>query len=174
MPVILYTGGMKSGKSKCAEERALKFAPPRLYVATAEVIDKEMDERVKKHKERRIGLFQTIEEPLKLSRVFENDFSILMIDCLTFWYNNLLFYFENEEDRQKELELFLNCLKNTNKNVILVTNEVGWGIIPENPLARKFIDFAGMANQSIQKVCDEVYLVVSGLEVKIKWVTKKS
>jgi adenosylcobinamide kinase/adenosylcobinamide-phosphate guanylyltransferase len=168
MSVILFTGGMKSGKSRCAEERALKYSPPRLYVATGVVIDKEMEERVKKHKKRRMGLFDTVEEPVKLSTLLDRDYNIIMFDCLTFWYNNLLYYLEKEKDRLLELEAFVNKLSNIKKNVILVTNEVGWGIIPENALARKFIDFAGRANQKIQAVCNEVYLVVSGIGVRIK------
>jgi adenosylcobinamide kinase/adenosylcobinamide-phosphate guanylyltransferase len=168
MSVILFTGGMKSGKSRCAEERALKYSPPRLYIATGVVIDKEMEERVKKHKKRRMGLFDTVEEPVKLSTLLDRDYNIIMFDCLTFWYNNLLYYLEKEKDRLLELEAFVNKLSNIKKNVILVTNEVGWGIIPENALARKFIDFAGMANQKIQAVCNEVYLVVSGIGVRIK------
>jgi len=168
MSVILFTGGMKSGKSRCAEERALKYSPPRLYVATGVVIDKDMEERVKKHKKRRMGLFDTVEEPVKLSTLLDRDYNIIMFDCLTFWYNNLLYYLEKEKDRLLELEAFVNKLSKVKKNVILVTNEVGWGIIPENALARKFIDFAGRANQKIQAVCNEVYLVVSGIGVRIK------
>jgi len=168
MSVILFTGGMKSGKSKCAEEMALKYSPPRLYVATGVVTDKEMEERVKRHQKRREGYFDTVEEPIKLSALLDRDYNLIMFDCLTFWYNNLFYYLEKENDRLLELEAFVNKLGNTKKDVILVTNEVGWGIIPENALARKFIDFAGMANQKIQEVCDEVYLVLSGIDVRVK------
>ncbi len=168
MAVILFTGGMKSGKSRCAEERALKYSPPRLYVATGVVIDKEMEERVKRHQKRREGHFDTVEEPLKLATLLDRDYNLIMFDCLTFWYNNLFYYFERDDDRFLELEALVNKLGDTKKDVILVTNEVGWGIIPENALARKFIDFAGMANQKIQEVCNEVYLVISGIVVKIK------
>ncbi|MCX7769879.1 MAG: bifunctional adenosylcobinamide kinase/adenosylcobinamide-phosphate guanylyltransferase [Proteobacteria bacterium] len=168
MSIILYTGGMKSGKSRCAEERALKYKGKRLYVATAQIIDKEMEERVKKHRERRKDLFDTLEEPLKLKDTLKKEYDLIMIDCLTFWYNNLLFYYERDEEREKELTQFVDALKNFDKNIILVTNEVGWGVIPVNPLARQFIDFSGMANQRIQEVCHETYLVVSGLEVRLK------
>lgn len=168
MPVILYIGGMKSGKSKRAEERALKCDGKRLYVATAQIMDNEMEKRVKKHRERRKDLFDTLEEPLRLCNALRNDYDVIMIDCLTFWYNNLFYYYDENEKRERELNSFVEILKEFKKDVILVTNEVGWGIIPENSLARQFIDFSGMANQRIQEVSDEVYLVISGLEVRFK------
>lgn len=168
MAVILFIGGMKSGKSKKAEERALKCNGRRLYVATAQITDNEMEERIRKHRERRKNLFETLEEPIKLSSALNNEYDVIMIDCLTFWYNNLFYYYNDIKKREYELNSFVNALKSFKKDVILVTNEVGLGIIPENPLARQFIDFSGMANQKIQKISNEVYFVVSGLEVRLK------
>ncbi len=168
MSVILYIGGIKSGKSKKAEERALKYEGKRLYIATAQITDKEMEERIKKHRERRKDLFETLEEPLKLVYALKNEYDVVMIDCLTFWYNNLFFYYDDVEKRERELNSFIDALKSFKKDTILVTNEVGFSVIPENPLARQFIDFSGMANQKIQEVSKEVYLVVSGLEVRLK------
>lgn len=168
MSVILYIGGMKSGKSKRAEEKALKFPGKRLYVATAQIFDKEMEERVKKHKERRKNYFDTLEEPLKLSTTLKNEYDLILVDCLTFWYNNLFYYYDENDKREQELNAFIRVLREFNKKVILVTNEVGLGIIPENALARQFIDFSGMANQKIQAISNEVYFVISGLEVRLK------
>lgn len=168
MSVILYIGGMKSGKSKRAEERALKYAGKRLYVATAQIFDNEMEERVKKHRERRKNFFDTLEEPLKLSTTLRKEYDVILLDCLTFWYNNLFYYYNENNKREQELNAFIEVLKTFEKDVILVTNEVGLGIIPENALAREFIDFSGMANQKIQEVSNEVYFVVTGLEVKLK------
>lgn len=168
MSVILYIGGMKSGKSKRAEEKALKFPGKRLYVATAQIFDNEMEERVKKHKARRKNYFDTLEEPLKLSTTLKKDYDLILVDCLTFWYNNLFYYYDENDKREQELNAFIRVLKEFNKKVILVTNEVGLGIIPENALARQFIDFSGMANQKIQAISNEVYFVISGLEVRLK------
>lgn len=168
MSIILYTGGIRSGKSKCAEERALRHEGTRLYVATAVVTDDEMAKRISLHKERRMGLFDTMEEPLDLTNALTTSHTLVIVDCLTFWYNNLFYYLSNEKQRYEKVEGFLCALKDTKKEVILVTNEVGWSIVPENALARAYVDFAGKSNQLIQQICTDVFCVISGIEVKIK------
>lgn len=169
MGAVLFVGGMKSGKSLYAEEYALQFPAPRLYIATAELIDKETKRRVESHKKRRGDLFETVEEPLYPEKLFSSDaFAVLMLDCLTHWYNNLFYYTKTASEREKRLKEFLSALKKSKKEIVLVANEVGWGIVPDNKLAREFIDFSGKANQRIQKLCKEAYLVAAGAKIRIK------
>ncbi len=171
MPCTLYIGGMKSGKSELAEKDALSLPAPRLYIATSVPIDEEMKRRVVLHQQRRIGLFETFEEPVNLDRVVlaETDkYNVTLIDCLTFWYNNLFYYFEDKKKRIEVLEEFVDALKHINKQIIIVTNEVGMGIIPDNKLAREFIDFSGWANQKICSVCNKAFFVVSGKKITLE------
>lgn len=165
MPCTIYIGGMKSGKSELAEKEALLLPSPRLYIATSVPIDEEMKKRVILHQQRREGLFETLEEPVNLGRTVSSEadkYNVTLIDCLTFWYNNLFYYFDDTKKRIALLEEFIDALKRVNKEIILVTNEVGMGIIPDNRLAREFIDFSGWANQKICSVCKKAFFVVAG------------
>lgn len=171
MPSQLFIGGMKSGKSLFAEKIALSYLAPRLYIATSEAIDDEMLKRIEKHKERRKGLFDTMEEPLYLAKAVNSineSYNITLIDCLTFWYNNLFYYFDTQNKRDIALDELIYALSNTQKEILLVTNEVGMAIIPENKLSREFIDFSGKANQKIAAICKAVYLVVAGKTLKLE------
>lgn len=170
MSITLFIGGTRSGKSALAEKAALNYKEPRLYVATAVSTDDEMEKRIAVHKKRRKGLFDTIEEALFLDKVVSeknNHYNVIMIDCLTFWYNNLFFYFDNIEKRENVAGLFLDSLKQTKTAIILVTNEVGLSVVPENKLAREFIDFSGKMNQKIASICHDVYFVVSGKKMRL-------
>lgn len=171
MSISLFIGGTRSGKSILAEKAALNYQAPRLYVATAVPTDDEMEKRIAAHKERRKGLFDTIEEALFLNKVFSeknNHYNIVMIDCLTFWYNNLFFYFDDSKKRENVADLFLDSLRQTKTAVILVTNEVGLSVVPENKLAREFIDFSGKINQKIASICHDVYFVVAGKKMRLE------
>ena len=163
---ILYTGGVKSGKSRHAERRVLAMCKGEkpVYLATTELLDPEMKGRISKHRQRRGTKFHTLEEPLHLADTLQNREVPVLIECLTMWLNNALHYQFSEKKIFTEIEnlLLLEC------DIIFVLNEVGLGIIQENPLARKFSDLSGMIAQQLGEACDEVNLCVAGNILKIK------
>ena len=167
MAVILITGGARSGKSRRAELRARSFPGQPVYVATAEALDAEMDERIAKHRARRGSDWIEREVPLDLVEALaETDGGgARLVDCLTLWLSNLL---HAERDWSQEVTRLADVLSRQRSPVIIVTNEVGLGIVPDNALARTFRDAAGLMNQSIAGVADEVELVVAGLPMKLK------
>ncbi|MGY3483285.1 adenosylcobinamide kinase/adenosylcobinamide-phosphate guanylyltransferase [Bradyrhizobium sp. USDA 4011] len=167
MAVILITGGARSGKSRRAELRARSFPGQPVYVATAEALDAEMDERIAKHRARRGCDWIEREVPLDLvAALAETDGGgARLVDCLTLWLSNLL---HAERDWSQEVTRLVDALPRQRSPVIMVTNEVGLGIVPDNALARAFRDAAGLMNQSIAGAADEVELVVAGLPMKLK------
>lgn len=167
---ILVTGSARSGKSRYAEQRAAALGSRRLYVATAEAKDEEMVQRIAEHKQRRGNDWRTIEEPLALSSALlaqRGRTDCALVDCLTIWLSNLLLHRDAEFAIEKGEELIgtLPCL---DFHVVFVTNEVGWGIVPENALARQFRDLAGWTNQQIAAAADEVILTVAGVPMIVK------
>ncbi|MGN1285000.1 MAG: bifunctional adenosylcobinamide kinase/adenosylcobinamide-phosphate guanylyltransferase [Bradyrhizobium sp.] len=167
MTVILITGGARSGKSRRAELRARSLPGQPVYVATAEALDAEMDERIARHRARRGGDWIEREVPLDLVDVLsETDRGgARLVDCLTLWLSNLL---HAERDWSQEVTRLAEALPRQHSPVILVTNEVGLGIVPDNALARAFRDAAGLMNQTIAGVAKEVEFVVAGLPMKLK------
>ena len=173
---IFITGGARSGKSRFAEAQANRFGTPLCYLATAQALDSEMEERIEKHRLRRGGVWQTLEEPLHLSRALagcDGDCKAVLVDCLTLWLSNLLFHYdERHEDAEahimEDVQRLAATLAGMRTPVIVVSNELGQGIVPENPLARRFRDIAGQANQILAAMADEVHLVVSGIPLKLK------
>ena len=168
--IILVTGGARSGKSKYAETRAQEFGRRLLYVATAEAGDDEMARRIAEHKKRRANLWTTIEEPFELLQALmrqRHKTDCALVDCLTLWISNLLLRRNEEYVAQKVAEL-LETLPKLDFPVVFVTNEVGWGIVPDNPLARKFRDLSGWVNQRIARAAGEVVLMVAGMPVFVK------
>lgn len=164
---ILVTGGIKSGKSSFALDLARKHEGQKTFLATAKAFDKEMEEKIKRHRAERGNDFVTLEEHLRIGKVLEKNYPVLLIDCITIWLSNL--YFEsNEEEIENYKTKFLENLSKYNGELIVVTNEVGGGIIPENSLSRKYQSELGKLNQKIAAICDEVYLLVSGIPMKIK------
>ena len=167
----LILGGARSGKSRYAEEMAREANKNLIYIATATIYDDEMQKRVTQHKEDRSShQWTTIEEPLALASVLKENASpdsIILVDCLTLWLNNLLA--SNDSDRlQKELNELLACLDSLQGEVIFVSNEVGMGIIPLGELTRQFVDEAGRLHQQLGQVVDTVILMVAGLPLFIK------
>ncbi|MCX5781397.1 MAG: bifunctional adenosylcobinamide kinase/adenosylcobinamide-phosphate guanylyltransferase [Elusimicrobia bacterium] len=161
--MILITGGVKSGKSTLALELALKIPKPRVFVATSVPFDSEMRSKIKRHRTERGNGFILHEEPTEISALIEKaKANVVLIDCVTTWVGNLMHYGKNTN------LYFANLLDSLKGNEILVTNEVGHGIIPENPLARDYLNLLGNINKSLAKRADEVYLMVSGIKVKIK------
>lgn len=169
MAVYLITGGARSGKSTFAEDLACRLCPDpsrRCYIATAEAFDDEMRKRIRLHRQRRQGKFYTVEAPLELGRAVSENSSradVILVDCLTVWTGNLLYY-----GRLDEKEGLLNALGKVPCDVILVTNETGMGIVPDNALSREFRDQAGFINQAVAGVADTVVLMVCGLPMFVK------
>ena len=164
---ILVTGGARSGKSVFAEKRTKQLGSSLIYIATSEVIDSEMKKRVEEHQARRGSEWQTLHAPINLTEaLIETDGKgPCLVDCVTFWLNNLIFHDEDIDAATKEL---ITVLNERSDPVVLVTNEVGSGIIPENALARRFCDEAGRLNQTISQIADEVYMSISGIPLQIK------
>jgi adenosylcobinamide kinase/adenosylcobinamide-phosphate guanylyltransferase len=173
---IFITGGARSGKSGFAEKLAREFGAPLGYLATAQTLDNEMDERVRRHRERRGSEWSTVEEPIHLSQALarcDDQYQVILVDCVTLWLSNLLFKYEEsgencEERIQEDLQRLKSTLHQMVTPVILVSNEVGMGIVPDNALARQFRDIAGSANQALAAAADEVHVVISGIPLKLK------
>ena len=174
---IFITGGARSGKSVFAEKLTREFGSVLCYLATAQTLDNEMDERVKRHRERRGEQWQTLEEPLDLSRALQGcddgRYQAILVDCVTLWLSNLLFAYQGTTDDLEEKVLvdvrhLADTLRKTATPVILVSNEVGMGIVPENALARLYRDIAGRANQLLAAAADEVHVVISGMPLRLK------
>lgn len=166
--IILITGGQRSGKSKKAEELALSLSENPVYMATAHIWDEEFQERVRKHQERRGPQWTNIEEERNLS-FHDMKGRVVVIDCVTLWLTN--FFFANDSDVDKSLEeakAEFDKFTTPDATYIFVTNEIGLGGVSENAVQRKFSDLQGWMNQYIAEKADEVILMVSGIEMKIK------
>lgn len=166
--IILITGGQRSGKSKKAEELALSLSENPVYMATAHIWDEEFQERVRKHQERRGPQWTNIEEERNLS-LHDMKGRVVVIDCVTLWLTN--FFFANDSDVDKSLEeakAGFDKFTTPDATYIFVTNEIGLGGVSENAVQRKFSDLQGWMNQYIAQKADEVILMVSGIEMKIK------
>ncbi len=168
--ITFVTGGSRSGKSRYALEVAEKYSK-RGFIATAIPFDDEMKSRIKKHQDERENKFITLEEPYNLADAISNletKTDVVVIDCITVWLGNLLFKFGEDRMDFDAIDLLYAKLKDTKCDIIIVTNEVGMGIIPENKLARHYRDLAGFVNQRLATIADEVIFMVSGIPTKIK------
>ena len=162
----LFIGGVKSGKSRLAEVYILEQAGTDrpYYLATTEFFDEEIQDRVRVHKQRRKDYFITLEEPIKLLDVLEKYQGPVLIECVSMWLNNLLYHQIPETEILQELEAVLQLPG----NMVLVHNEVGSGVIADNPLARQFVDLSGKAAQLMGQYCDEVFFCSAGLKLRLK------
>ncbi|MBH5366717.1 bifunctional adenosylcobinamide kinase/adenosylcobinamide-phosphate guanylyltransferase [Bradyrhizobium glycinis] len=167
MAVILITGGARSGKSTRAEARARSCPGQPVYIATAEALDGEMQERIARHRARRGSDWIEREVPLDLvpALLATEGGGARLVDCLTLWLSNLM---HAARDWEREVRELADALPRLDSPVVFVTNEVGLGIVPDNALARSFRDAAGIMNQVIAGVADEVEFVVAGLPMKLK------
>ncbi|KAF1682382.1 MULTISPECIES: bifunctional adenosylcobinamide kinase/adenosylcobinamide-phosphate guanylyltransferase [unclassified Veillonella] len=178
--IILCTGGARSGKSEFAEQLVLSLPGTKGYVATSQIFDDEMEDRVAKHKARRGAMWQNFEIPYDLAaswpKVLEQC-DVILVDCLTMYATNAML--KNEPHTQAacneiatalvgQLELILSQSREAQKTVVFVTNELGLGIVPENRMARFFRDIAGLLNQAVAKNADEVYFTISGITTELK------
>ena len=168
--IILVTGGARSGKSTYAEQRAGELGERRLYIATAEAKDQEMARRIAEHQNRRGNRWPTVEEPVELANALltqHGKIDCALVDCLTLWISNLLIRRDGMYV-EETIDQLMATLPQLDFHVVLVTNEVAWGIVPDNPLARQFRDLTGWANQQIATVATEVILMVAGIPMVVK------
>ncbi len=171
----LITGGARSGKSSYAETLAKQAGQDVLYIATLEPSDEEMQTRIARHKSRRPESWKTIETKFNLVQAIqESKEKVIVIDCLSGFVTNLVLQYEQAgediviEKTLEAVEDLANTLETTTKTIIIVTNEVGYGVVPEYPLGRWFRDALGLANQRVAKVADAVVIVVVGIPQVLK------
>ncbi|MDA3929742.1 MAG: bifunctional adenosylcobinamide kinase/adenosylcobinamide-phosphate guanylyltransferase [Prolixibacteraceae bacterium] len=166
--ITFITGGQRSGKSSHAQELAEQLSDAPIYLATSRVWDNEFKKRIERHQSDRGEQWTTIEEEKHLSKL-ELKGKTVVLDCITLWLTNIFYDNQNDVEKSlKEAKTEWNALIQQAFNLIVVSNEIGMGVIPENKLARKFADLQGWMNQHIAKSANEVYLMVSGIPVKIK------
>lgn len=173
--IVFITGGARSGKSSFALKEASRIQGKRLFIATAEPLDDEMKQRIERHKKERSHEWVTVEESLDIAKVIADSmgkYEVLLLDCLTLWVSKVLLKVRKDA-QDRVFDGFIEMLKDlkrssTSSTLFIVSNEVGMGIVPENRLARIFIDRVGILNQRLARVSDEVYFVISGIPLKIK------
>jgi adenosylcobinamide kinase/adenosylcobinamide-phosphate guanylyltransferase len=165
--ITLVTGGARSGKSRYGESLITGRPPPWVYVATAEAGDAEMAARIAEHRVRRSAEWTIIEAPHELAGAFSRTpgTAAVLVDCLTLWLSNRLLA---DADIEKETDTLADALARHGGPVVLVTNEVGSGIVPDNALARRFRDAQGRLNQRMAVLADRVVLIVAGLPMVLK------
>ncbi|CAA6817238.1 MAG: Adenosylcobinamide-phosphate guanylyltransferase (EC [uncultured Thiotrichaceae bacterium] len=166
----LILGGARSGKSAYAEQLAKKSEPKVVYIATATTGDTEMEARIRRHKDDRPTEWLTIEEPLSLAHTLQTEADaerVLLVDCLTLWVTNLLCHADPERF-EHETQAVLNLLPTLPGKIIMVSNEVGYGIVPMGELSRRFVDETGRLHQQLAARMDQVILMVAGLPLTIK------
>ena len=183
--IIFVTGGARSGKSSFAENIFKNRNGKKLYIATATPFDSEMKERIKLHQIERGDNFSTLEKYKNIAEEVThnyNDYNYILLDCITIMVNNIMFdsrgeewdnitneeLFNIEKTVIKEIDDLINHFKNRNGQLVMVSNELGMGLVPEIALGRHFRDITGRVNQFIAKKADNVYLLVSGIDMKIK------
>ena len=161
----LFIGGIKSGKSKNAEEYTLKRSQNKpTYLATTEFFDDEMKKKVNLHKIQRGDNFETLEESLELSKVIQNQKGIVLIECISMWINNMLYHGFSEDDMIDEIKEILS----KDVSVVFVINDVSCSVVSDNALVRKFVDMNGKISQLLASSSNEVYNTVAGISVRIK------
>lgn len=164
---LLVLGGARSGKSRHAEARCEALPGPITYIATAQPFDAEMRDRIATHRARRSARWQTVEAPIDLPAAIGDAPSSgpILVDCLTLWLSNLLLA---GEDIERWSSALIAAITNCAAPIVLVGNEVGLSIVPENALARRFRDEAGLLNQQVAAACDMVLFVAAGLPLTLK------
>ncbi len=172
--ITLITGGARSGKSAHALELADRDGgATRFFVATAEALDNEMRARIERHRADRADDFTTVEEPINLASTLEKlgaCADLVVLDCLTLWVSNLMRVYsaESEESFVADADALARVMLAAPFATIVITDEVGSAIVPDNPVARRFRDLLGWTNQTIAKAATEVILMVAGYPVRVK------
>jgi len=158
---ILVTGGVKSGKSRRALELALEFPEPRGFIATALAFHDEMRKKIARHKAERAGRFATTEEPIRIDQAVREN---CILDCIPLWLNNIFY-----ENRESEIDPIVGSLiERLPANIVIVTNETGMGVIPVDPLSRRYGNELGRINARLASAVDRVELMVAGIPLRIK------
>ena len=164
--IVLVTGGARSGKSAIAEGKVLGFGAPAVYIATAQAFDAEMEARIATHQARRGPEWRTHAEPLELcAALAATDGAPRLVDCLTLWLSNLIL---GERDLEAAAVALETALAQRSAPAVLVSNEVGLGIVPENALARRFRDAAGILHQRLAERAERVVFTVAGIPMVVK------
>ncbi len=170
--IIFVTGGARSGKSDFAQDLAEKRSGRRLFVATAEAFDDEMRARILNHKKRRGDRWDTVEEAIHLGKVMKTSaqgYDTVCIDCCTLWMSNLMGAYPQETERAETvIDEFFAGLEGFKGTLIVISNEVGLGIVPENALAREYRDRLGFLNQRMARRADRVYFMIAGMPLAVK------
>jgi adenosylcobinamide kinase / adenosylcobinamide-phosphate guanylyltransferase len=175
-PFVLVGGGARSGKSRFALARALELGSRErgacrgVFLATAEASDDEMRARILRHREERDSRLRTLEAPLELAAALDAavDDDVVLVDCLTLWLSNLLVRGATADEALVRVEALRAAIARRRAPVVLVTNEVGMGLVPETPLGRLFRDVAGLAHQRLARDADEVHFAVLGLVLRVR------
>lgn len=169
--LIFITGGCRSGKSRFALNYANQHFSKKIYLATCGVLDEEMARRVEDHKKIRGPEWQTIEESVAIVdkiRQYGDKVEVILLDCITLWLSNLLMKWNSDSRIMDEADRFIDVIKQNQTSLIIVSNEVGMGIVPAEPLGRRFRDLSGIVNQKIAEVADTVIYMVSGIPMFLK------
>jgi adenosylcobinamide kinase/adenosylcobinamide-phosphate guanylyltransferase len=172
-PFILVGGGARSGKSRFALERALSLGAAPVFVATAEPSDDEMRARIVRHREERAERLRTVEAPLELPAVIDDlamgdSGDVVLVDCLTLWLSNLLVRGARPDEALARVADLAAALARRRVPIVVVTNEVGMGLVPDTPLGRAFRDVAGLAHQRLAREADELHLAALGVVVRLR------
>jgi adenosylcobinamide kinase / adenosylcobinamide-phosphate guanylyltransferase len=165
---LFVLGGARSGKSRYAQARAEAMPGQLIFIATAEALDEDMANRIERHRADRDARWRTIEAPLDIAEAIAGEArpgQIVLVDCLTLWASNLIFA---DRDIGTETQKLTDAIARAAGPVILVANEVGLGIVPDNLLARQFRDAAGIINQAVAVVANEAVFLTAGLPLKLK------
>ncbi|MFH1487343.1 MAG: bifunctional adenosylcobinamide kinase/adenosylcobinamide-phosphate guanylyltransferase [Pseudomonadota bacterium] len=169
-PLVLVLGGARSGKSELALRYTEEHFESTLFLATARILDDEIMERVRLHRAARGPNWHLMEEPIEIPRVLKTEcagFHAVLVDCLTVWLSNIMIE-KGEDNAGLYVDQLLDALSTRNQAVVLVSNEVGMGIVPESPLGRTFRDMAGSLNQKVAALADKVVFTVAGIPTFIK------
>ena len=166
--IYFYLGGARSGKSRLAEQQVLALSPRPYYLATAQALDDEMQQRISTHQAQRDDRFQTVETPLQLSKTInslQHSGEAILVDCLTLWLSNQLFQ-QSERWSQTRAE-FLTQLQQASCDIVLVSNEVGQGVVPIGRESRRFVDEAGWLHQDIAAFADRNFFIIAGKKIML-------
>lgn len=167
----MVLGGTRSGKSRFAFEQGEKFPGKKVFVATCQPFDSEMKGRIALHQQSRNASWKTVEEFFNLAdriKEISEPYKVILVDCLTLWLSNWVLKEDQDTKVREEIFRLLEAVQQTVTPIILVTNEIGMGIVPPTPLGRRFRDLQGELNQAAARMVDEVYLVTAGIPLKIK------
>jgi len=163
--LTLITGAARSGKTRFALDNVDDIRPC-TYIATAELLDDEMRGRADAHRRERGDRWRTLEEPFDVAARVRELTGLVVVDCLTLWLSNWML--RDDTHVETQIELLCSSFRQSQSRIRAITNEVGWSIVPENPIARRFRDLSGFMNQQVAAVADSVYLMVCGIPTRVK------